>query len=155
MNISTHDQRNLQRLIDGELPPAEAVALRARVDAEPALRAAFAAMDEQRSRFAEVARVGIATAPGGFTASVVAAARRLPDRRELEAQDVGEGIVRVCRRLLLAAAIVGALGAFWYSGLWRAGGDHRVEAAPDEVQKEMQRLDALIESGAVGERKTK
>lgn len=155
MKISNHDERNLQRLIDGELPPAEAAALRARVEGEPTLRAAFAAMSELHSRFASVARSGITGAPGGFTAKVVAAARRLPDRRELEAHDVGESIVRVCRRLLLAAAIVCGLGAVCYSGLWRGGGDHRVEAAPDEVQKEMQRLDALIESGAIGERKAK
>jgi hypothetical protein len=99
-------------------------------------------------------------ADAGFTAKVLAATRRLPDRQALERADIGEGIARFCRRLLVAAAIVVGLGFLWHSGILDGGILHggragTLEAAPEEIQEELQRLDALIESGAIGERKGK
>lgn len=164
MKISNEDERNLYRLLDGELPPDSAAALRARVEAEPDLRQHFARLEAMRVPFLQMRGSSIPgsgpVANAGFTAKVLAATRRLPDRQALERADIGEGIARFCRRLLLAAAIIVGLGALWHSGILDGGILHggragTLEAAPEEIQKELQRLDALIESGAIGERKGK
>lgn len=103
-----------------------------------------------RSTLASAAAARTFSAPAGFTASVLGAARRLPDRRELQELEVGGSIVRVCRQILIAAAVVVGLGALWHLGLFRGGHDSRLEAGPNEVQKEMERLDSLIDADEAG-----
>ena len=74
--------------------------------------------------------------------------RQLPARDRLEQQEVGDRVVRLCRRLLLAAAVLFGLGLVWHSGLLDTRSD-QLEAAPDEIHQEMERLDALIRAQAV------
>ncbi|MBL8748202.1 MAG: hypothetical protein JNK78_03515 [Planctomycetes bacterium] len=162
MKISHDDEGNLHRLLDGELLPEAAVALRARIAAEPALAARFRALEGLRSCFAGDRFAGErgsgAPLSAGFTAGVLAAARRLPSRHEMDEQEVGDGVIVVCRRLLLAAAVVVAFGLVWRSGV--IGRVFEVshgalEAESSEMEQEIQRLDALIQSGAIGERSPK
>ena len=155
MNISHDDRQNLDRLLDGELPPERAAALRARLAAEPALRTAFEERQRLRGAFASAASTRGFAAPAGFTASVLAATRGLPARREIEEREVADHIVRVCRRVLIAAAVVVGLGIVWQSGLWRRDHDSRLQAAPNEVEQEMNRLDALIGADEAGGTKPK
>lgn len=157
MRLSQDDERMLDRLLDGELDASAASALQARIDAEPSLRSAFEGRQCVRAAFAAARGVQVA-APAGFTANVLAATRRLPTRGELEQADVGESIVRLCQRILLAAVVVVGLGWALYGGLLDrtfSSSGSTLEAAPDDVQREMDRLDALIQSGAVDERKAK
>jgi anti-sigma factor RsiW len=142
MNQSHDDTRNLHRFLDGELDATAAAALRTRLAAEPDLRRQLAAEQAMRGGFATV-RAAAVTPPAGFTAEVLAAVRRLPARDQIEQQDTAERVVRLCRRLLLAAAVLFGLGLVWHSGLLDAHSD-KLEAAPDEIRSEMQRLDAMI-----------
>jgi anti-sigma factor RsiW len=147
MKLSSHDARLLHRFLDGELAAADAEVFRARLLAEPALRAAVEAEQGLRAGFAAV-RVPERRAPAGFTANVLAAARRLPSAGELEAAAAGATRV-LCRRLLLAASILFGIGLLWHAGLVNGGSPGTMHASPDEVQREVDRLDARLQSGAV------
>jgi anti-sigma factor RsiW len=142
MNQSHDDLKTLQRFLDGELQAAASAALRTRLAAEPELRRQLAAEQRQRDGFV-AARANPAVAPAGFAASVLAAVRQLPGREQIEQQEVAERVVRLCRRVLLAAALVFGIGLAWHSGLLDSHSD-KLEAAPDEIESEMKRLDALI-----------
>lgn len=145
MTSSHDDLKSLHRFLDGELDAAANAALRARLAAEPELRQLLAGEQRLRDGFA-AARTPVVAAPAGFTAGVLAAVRRLPSRDQLELQEVGDRIVRLCRRLLIAAAVLFGLGLVWHSGLLDAHTD-KLEAAPDEIRSEMERLDARIRAG--------
>ena len=56
-------------------------------------------------------------------------------------------MVALCRRILLAAAIVCAASLLWHSGLFAGRGDGTLEAAPDEVAEVIKALDARIQAG--------
>ncbi|MCC7398497.1 MAG: hypothetical protein IT455_15610 [Planctomycetes bacterium] len=141
----------LQRYLDGELDAAARAACDARLLTEPQLRQRLDSLRGFAAGFAAMRAEG-RRAPAGFTAAVVAAARRLPSRQELQQADVTAGAVAFCRRLLLAAAIltVGALG--FHFGLFRHQ-PSTLQATPDEVQQEMDRLDSLVTGAAASEAK--
>jgi anti-sigma factor RsiW len=153
MKLSANDERLLHRFLDGELPELEAAACRARLVAEPTLREGLQGLQQLHRVFTVSAAPGVA-APAGFTAGVLAAARRLPSREQMRQVDaeqaaVEQGLRVLCRRLLIAAAVLFSLGLAWQAGLL---GDRRadtLQAAPALVQDEMERLDALIQSGAI------
>lgn len=154
MKISNEDARTLDRLLDGALAPAEATALRARIAVEPALQMAFDERQRMHEAFA-AAGARTFTPPSGFTAKVLGATRRLPSRREIEEQDVGASIVRICGRILIAAAVVIGLGFAWHVGIFGGCRDSRLEASPNELQKEVERLDAMIAADEAGGTKAK
>lgn len=141
----SHDDVTLQRFLDGALDAAAADAFRTRLAAEPALRQELAAAQRLRAGFV-AGHADAVRAPAGFTAAVLAAARRLPDRQQLERQDLVERVARTCRRLLLAAAVLFCAGLVSQSGLFEGTGG-KLEAAPDEIRSEMERLDARIRAG--------
>jgi anti-sigma factor RsiW len=145
MSFSKSDQQ-LQRYLDGELSKTEAAAFAARMLADGDLRQRVEALEQVQAGFASAADLGSGVrAPAGFTASVMAEVRRLPSREQLLQNDVAEATVRLCRRLLLAAAVLLGLGLGWQSGLLDPNGSDKVEAAsPAEVEAEMQRLDSMI-----------
>jgi anti-sigma factor RsiW len=147
MNQSHEDLKNLHRFLDGEFDAAATAAFRARLAAAPELRRQLEAERAQREAFA-AARQGVVVVPAGFTSDLLAAVRRLPSRDQLEQQEAGDRVVRLCRRLLLAAMFLFGLGLVWHSGMFDAQSD-KLEAAPDEVHREMERLDALILEGAI------
>lgn len=147
MKLSHQDELLLQRHLDGELDAVAAAAFRARLAAEPQLARAA---DEARSLHAGflAAREATRRPSPSFTAGVLAAVRRLPDRQQLEQAEVAAGAIGTCRRILLAAAILAGLGLLWHFGFVHDG-PTTLQAAPGEIQREIDRLDALLQSGAV------
>lgn len=145
MSFSNDDQQ-IQRYLDGELAEAEAATFAARMLADNGLRQRVEAMEQVQMGFASARdhATGPAAAPAGFTASVMTEVRRLPSREQLQQQDLSEGVVRLCRRLLLAAGVLVGLGLAWQSGLFRPSGSGEVEAAsPAEIEAELKRLDDM------------
>lgn len=146
-SLPHRDELQLQRYLDGELPPDDAAACTARLAADPAFRRRHDEARALRSAFAAARGEG-RRASAGFTANVLAAARRLPSREELQQHDVVGGGTMFCRRILLAAAVLAALGLLWRSGLVSNPGQDTLQATPDEVQREIERLDAIIKQQA-------
>jgi anti-sigma factor RsiW len=142
MTISHADSLLVQRFLDGELSPEAGAALRARLAAEPDLAAAVEAARALRVPFA--AAKAAPGAPAGFAGRVVAAVRQLPSRAQLEGAEAAAVVLRVCRRVLVAAAVLFAVGLAMRSGWLELGLGAPLQAAPDEVQSELQRLDRLI-----------
>jgi anti-sigma factor RsiW len=142
------DERVLQRYLDGELP-ADDGDFGKRLMADPAMRERLAEAQALRAGFraAKAPSRDAISAPAGFTAKVVAAARSLPSRQQLEQADVLQTAVRLCRRVLLAAALVAGAGLLWHVGLFDRGLDDTLQAAPDEIQQEMDRLDRIMLGG--------
>ncbi|MCA8954046.1 MAG: hypothetical protein KDE27_31350 [Planctomycetes bacterium] len=140
---TTDDQRLLQKFRDGELGPSESTAFAARLAAEPTLRAGLQELEELTRGFA-ADRARTFTPPAGFTASVLAEVRQLPNRLELRQIEVSGVALTLCRRLLLAAAILFGIGLCWHAGLFPNDRSDKLEAAPaDELQQEIDRLDAI------------
>lgn len=137
----SRDDLMIQRYVDGELPEAEAAAFAARMLQEPSLRERVEELQQFVSGFAGDDAVA---APAGFTANVLTEVRRLPERAELEQMDLAAGAVKLCTRVLLAAALILGLGLAWHAGLLDGNRADTVEAAPDAIEKEMDRLDQLI-----------
>jgi len=146
MHASQNDERLLYRFLDGELTADEAVACRTRLEREPQLRQCLEELRNRASGFA-TARAEGNVAPAGFTAGVLAAVRRLPDREALRAAEFAPHLVVLCRRLLIAAAIVIGLGLLWQTGLFTGRSADTLQARPGEIEQEMQRLDDIIKSG--------
>lgn len=137
----SNDDLLIQRYVDGELSEGDAAAVAARMLREPALR--------ERVEGLELLSLGAGgdapvAAPPGFTAKVLAEVRRLPARAELQQLDVAMGAVRLCSRVLLAAALVLGVGLAWHAGLLDGGRSGALEAAPGTIEQEMERLDQLI-----------
>ena len=108
----SNDAQQLQRYVAGELSEAEAAAFAARMLADNELRQRVEAMEQVRMGFASARdhATGPVAASAGFTASVMSEVRRLPSREQMKQMDLSEGAVRLCRRLLLAAAILVGFG---------------------------------------------
>jgi anti-sigma factor RsiW len=134
--IPDRDERLLDRFLDGVLHGAELAACRARLEQEPALRAALQARQRLRAGF-RAGREHAFAPPAGFAANVLAEARRLP---EIDRTD-GADMMRICRRLLLVAAALFAASLIWHSGLLRRSDDGSLQAAPGEVQRIIDDLD--------------
>lgn len=145
MTMSAED-RMLQRYLDGELPAVEAGEFARRLMAEPALRERLREAEGLRAGFV-AGRGATRAAPADFTSRVLSQARRLPSRHDLQQADLTMAAVRLCRRLLFAAAICAAAGLAWHAGLFDRGARDTLQAAPDEVQRELQRLDAVLLGG--------
>jgi anti-sigma factor RsiW len=148
MKLPHRDELLLQRHLDGELDASAAAAFAARLAAEPALARAAAEAQSLRRGF-QVARATTMRPPASFAASVSAMVRQLPTRLELQQADVAAAATTLCRRILLVAAVLFGAGALWHFGLVSDASPATVEAAPDDVQREIERLDALLQSGAV------
>jgi anti-sigma factor RsiW len=92
MNI----ERRLLRLLSGELPEAEASALRQRLEREPELAARFARLNRSWS---DLELPPAAAAPPGFAARVLARAKEAEDR-------LGWSVAPLWVRATAAAALV-------------------------------------------------
>lgn len=145
MQLSSHDLRLLQKFRDGEMIGTEAAAFRSRIEAEPALRAGLDELGELARGFA-AGRSQAFTVPAGFTAALLAEVRQLPDRIRLQEVEISTAALALCRRLLIAAALLFGLGLCWHAGLFSGGRSDRLEAAPAAVEREMERLDAIVAS---------
>lgn len=148
--MSSHDERQLQRYLDGALDPAAAAAFAARLQGDAALRQRHDEAVAMRGLFTAAAAATPRRPRADFTAGVLAAARQLPTRQQLQQADEVGSAMAFCRRLLFAAALLGALGLLWRSGLATIGhGADTLQAAPDDVRQEIDRLDALLQSGSL------
>ncbi|MCA8976803.1 MAG: hypothetical protein KDC98_18925 [Planctomycetes bacterium] len=145
MRLSADDQMLLQRFLDRELAADEAASLRSRLDREPELAAGFAEFEELSRGFAAGRSAGF-VAPAGFTAAVLAEVRKLPDRIRLQEAEFSARAMVLCRRLLLAAAILFGLGLCWHIGLFDGGSATTLEAAPDEIDRVLDQIDAIVRS---------
>lgn len=148
MHLSSHDQRLLQRFRDGEMSSEESAAFKARLETEQApeaelFRSGLAELEELSRGFVAGQATAFA-APAGFTASLLAEVRQLPSRIQLQQAEISGAALRLCHRVLIAAAILFGLGLCWHAGLFPDGHSDLLEAGPAEVQKEMDRLDAII-----------
>lgn len=139
----------LQRYHDGELDADARAAFEQRLLSEPELRQRLDALRALGAGFAG-ARADVRRAPAGFAATVVAGVRRLPSREEMQREEVAGAAIVVCRRLLLAAAILIVTALTFHFGLFRHQ-PSTLQATPDEVQQEMDRLDAMVTGGAATE----
>jgi anti-sigma factor RsiW len=148
MKLSHQDELLLQRHLDGELDPAAAAAFHARLAAEPALARALDDARALRTGFL-AGREFAMRPPASFTAAVLAAARGLPGREQLQRMDLAASGIRICRRLLVAAAVVAGIGLLWQAGLVRLGTPAVLQASPGEMQRVIDELDAVHNSGAV------
>lgn len=140
----SNDDRLMQRYVDGELSETEAAAFAARILADNELRQRTEALEQVKLGFVSAREhaTGPAVAPVGFASRVMAEVRGMPSREQMKQLDLSEGAVRLCRRLLLAAAVLFGLGLGWQSGIFSPNGSDKVEAAsPAEIEAEMQRLD--------------
>lgn len=144
MNLSTADSLLLQRYLDGELDTAALAAWRVRVEREPALQQALAAQQTQREMLRGAFRAARGESPGapaGFAQRVLAGVRQLPARAELEAAASADSVQRLCRLVLLVAAVLFCAGLAMRAGWLQTGFGAGLQAAPDEVADELQRLD--------------
>lgn len=152
-SLSQHDERLVHRFLDGELLADEAAAFARRLQDETQLRDRYRQLVGLRTAFTadrrQVERVGI-VAPAGFAASVLAAARQLPAdgrwRRDVADDRV---MLRWCRRLLLAAAVLLCAALAWHSGLF-ADREPALQASPAEMERAMEQLDQAIRTRATG-----
>ncbi len=145
------DLLHAQRYADGQMPPAEAADFAARLETEPALREAVAATRQVSALFAATANPAPPALRPDFAARVLAGVRHLPTRAELfaEVPELGEldreqrEVAGLARRLLVAAALIFALGLLMFAGLSRRSDSGRLEASPVDRQK-IDQLDAKI-----------
>ncbi len=145
MSFSETDKL-VQRFLDGELSGSEGAAFAARMLSDSTLRKRVEGAQQIQSCFAaEASSMRRDAQPSaGFTAAVISEVRRLPSRVELQQDDLAKSAVRLCSRLLLAAALLIGLGLGLQAGLFDPNGSGQIEAAsPTEVDAEMQRLDGL------------
>jgi anti-sigma factor RsiW len=139
--ISRGDELLLDRFLDGALTAEALAECRRRLEDERALRAAL--RERMRLRRGFIAgRDAVFVPPAGFASRVLEATRRLPP-----AVDAGIDVIVVCRRILLAAAIVCAASLLWHSGLFVQHGDGTLQAAPDEAAEVIKALDERIQAG--------
>jgi anti-sigma factor RsiW len=148
MTLEPNDRLLAQRHLDGQLDAAAAAAFAARLRTEPELARAVAEAQAQRDLLRAAAGLGRRASPR-FAAGVVAAARALPTRLQLQQADAVAAAVRTCRRVLLAAAAVAAVGALWHAGLLGGSAPATLQASAGDVDQAIRQLDERIQSGAV------
>lgn len=147
--LSDQDLRLLHRSLDGALQPAEVLLLQERLVRESALSAALERLRAERQLFAAAASQRLPGPSAGFAAKVLGAVRKLPARDALQAERMADALVTTCRRLLVAAAVLFALGLAWQVGVFGPQGPQTLEAAPADLQRTLDRLDAMIQQGAL------
>ncbi len=152
---SVNERILVSRYVDGEMTGDDLVSFRQRLAAEPALREIVSEAEELRSWFRRGSVLPPIPASPGFTASVLAAARRLPTREELQAEETNARVyenelVTCARRISQAAAVVFGLSLLMFTTLNVPRDANRLVAEPDKLQAEMDRLDQLYREQQAG-----
>lgn len=151
---SVNERIVVSRYVDGEMTGDDLVSFRRRLAAEPALREIVSEVEELRGWFRRGSVLPPIPASPGFTASVLAAARRLPTREELQAEETNartyeNELVTCARRISLAAAVVFGLSLLMFATLNVPQDASQLMANP-ELQLEMDRLDQQIRDEQAG-----
>ncbi len=151
------DQALAARYADGEMTGGERADFQRRLTREPGLHSAVREVEELSSWFRRGGNLPVPSP--GFTHSVIVAARQLPTRDELLAQDFRDRVdevdlVRCSRRISFAAAMVFGLAVLLFTTVRVQTDASRLEATSDELSQEMERLDEAFkaEFGGVGTR---
>jgi anti-sigma factor RsiW len=116
----------LMRLLHGELPPAEAAALRTRLDREADLAAAYRRLEHTWEALAPPLEVGV---PPGFAARIMARASAVPRPGSLSWGAAPGWVRAAAAAALLAGAAVGA----GVGGRVHLGSHRSAAAPPDET----------------------
>lgn len=142
--LAPDDERLLHRFVDGELPDTAITDFRRRLEREPGLRQQLQQLQDLRACFRQDAGSAIA-APAGFTAGLLTTIRqRTLNQSWRDDADAEPQLLRLCRRLLIAAAVLVGLAAIWQAGVLRHIAPKQVEAS-----NELRQLDALIRADSM------
>ncbi len=146
---SVNERILVSRYVDGEMTGDDLVSFRQRLAAEPALREIVSEVEELRGWFRRGSVLPPIPASPGFTASVLAAARRLPTREERQAEDTNarayeNELVTCARRISSAAAVVFGLALLTFAALNVTRDANRLEAGVNERLRAMEVLDQAI-----------
>ncbi len=155
MNPKESNEITAARYVDGEMSADEKHSFQQRLAREPGLKASVDKVEEVRAWFRRSRHQPLIPANPGFTGSVLAAARRLPTRDELLAQDTRQDshvieLVTYARRISLAAAVVFGLCLLLFGTLRVTSDATQLTASPDRVRLEMERLDRAIRAETAG-----
>lgn len=146
MTLSPQDRLLVQRFVDGELPESQRAAVRARLDAEPALAALADELRDLREVFAAERRAPAPLASPGLATRVLAAIAQEPAPQVVAAL---EGrVVAFARAAILAAALILGVATLIFTGLLPGPDVGRLEASPDTIQRTIEELDARIKADA-------
>lgn len=151
---SVNERIVVSRYVDGEMTGDDLVSFRQRLAAEPALREIVSEVEDLRSWFRPGAVLPPIPASSGFTATVLAAARRLPTTEELQAEETDarayeNELVTCARRISLAAAVVFGLALLLFATLNVPRDASQLIAKP-ALRLEMDRLDQQIRDQQAG-----
>ena len=140
-------QKVLDRILRG-VPEDERASFLRRLEREPGLQAAVSELEELRAWFGGDRGQSPMPASRGFSASVLAAARRLPTREELRELDIQErddqtDLVNYARRISFAAAMLIGVALLLFVTA-QVSVTTQVEATPLRVEQTMERLDEAI-----------
>ncbi len=144
-HLTEEDQMLVARFVDGELDAPARREFETRLADEPALRAAVDELTQTSSLF-DAGRAEATPQPSeGFQDRVLREIRRLPTGQELATAGSGDvaHFEAFCRRLMVAAVLLIGLGVLVFAGILRQSDTGKLEASPQEVREEMERLDAL------------
>lgn len=144
--LNEREMRVVARYVDGELAGEESAAIERRLVQDPDLRAAVDELREFRGLFAAERDVAPPRPTAGFRDRVLGEVQRLPTADELRATETSRVVEfeAFCRRLMVAAALLIAVGVLAFAGFVHSGDTGELEASETEVRQEMERLDALI-----------
>ncbi|MEM7199273.1 MAG: hypothetical protein AAF628_03345 [Planctomycetota bacterium] len=143
MNGRERDEHLVARFIDGMLHSEELAAFERRQLSEPTLRAMVEEQREARDWLTRDRAACDAAEPTrrSIAGAVLAEVRRLPSRAELERHEITEAaeqsVLRLSRALLVAAALVFAVSALFWSGLMQGTDPRHLEAS------DRQRIEAI------------
>ncbi len=146
---SVNERIVVSRYVDGEMTGDDLVSFRRRLAAEPALREIVSEVEELRSWFRRDAVQPPIPASSGFIASVLAAARRLPTREDLQAEETNartyeNELVTCARWISLAAAVVFGLALLTFATLNVPRDANRLEAGVNARKLVMEQFDQMI-----------
>lgn len=145
--LNDADRQSAMRFVDDEMSSDECQKFEARLAKEPALAAV---VDDYRGlQSAFVAEPAPQPSAGFFERVQREVAAGGP--RDGDLMTEGDAVPAslhdfeaLCRRLIVAAALLIGLGLLVWGGLIRSADSGKLEASPAEMRQEMERLDALL-----------
>jgi hypothetical protein len=146
--LSVADVRAVHRFVDGVMSDREAHEFRRRLENEPELRLELQGLENALAGFVAGRATGV-QAPPDFTRRLMRAVHLSANDPSWREHVLDDGqVVRWCRRILLVAAALLFAAAVWRIGLLPGQKPDTLQAAPDVLQLEMQRLDERIRETA-------